>query len=49
VCERYAIPAWPQANRVRPGFPQGFLASDEVTRLIFGGTRPLIDAPRTPR
>ena len=28
------------------GFPHSFLASDEVTELIFGQTRPLIDPPR---
>jgi aryl-alcohol dehydrogenase-like predicted oxidoreductase len=29
------------------GFPHSFLASDHVTQLIFGETRPLIDAHRS--
>ncbi|HEV8192159.1 MAG TPA: aldo/keto reductase [Ktedonobacterales bacterium] len=33
-----------ELNPVALGFPQSFLASDEVTELIFGRTRPLIEA-----
>ncbi len=35
-----------EASRVPAGFPQAFLADDEVTELIFGHTRPLIDVRR---
>src|SRR5918996_1819704 len=35
-----------QAAPISLGFPHSFLASDHVTQLIFGDTRPLIDAHR---
>jgi aryl-alcohol dehydrogenase-like predicted oxidoreductase len=35
-----------QAAPLSLGFPHSFLASDHVTQLIFGETRPLIDAHR---
>jgi len=36
-----------QAAPISLGFPHSFLASEHVTGLIFGETRPLIDARRT--
>jgi len=36
-----------QAAPISLGFPHSFLASEHVTQLIFGETRPLIDAHRT--
>jgi aryl-alcohol dehydrogenase-like predicted oxidoreductase len=35
-----------EASAIPLGFPHSFLVDDEVTHLIFGDTRPLIDAHR---